>query len=240
MLLITTECLLAEMHCNMVLLARSMEGLQETKAQVLATSPGISIYLVQADLGELDKLHEVFSEAARFADEQQHEQLILIHNAASLGDITKPIQEQTDPTVVQDYMAANFTSMFTLTAMFLSRFNWKYRTVVNMTSLLAVNYNYCFGFYSPGKAARNALMGVLAKENPGIRVLSYSPAVADTDMIKTLGEKSYSAKVTEGVKGLFDKKIVLSCQQSISKLVEILKEDKFESGTMIDYFDEVK
>ena len=225
----------------MVLLARTMEGLQETKAQLLAHAPGISVDLIRADLGKLDDLQALFSEVTQFADDMKHKQAVLIHNAATLGDITKPIKDHRDPDVVQDYLAVNFTSMYTLTALFLSRFKQSHHcTVVNLTSLLAVNYNYCFGFYSPGKAARNAIMGVLALENPDVRVLSYSPAVADTDMLKTLGEKSYSSKVTEGVKGLYENMTVLSCQQSVSKLVELLRDDKFENGTMVDYFDEVK
>ena len=83
-------------------------------------------------------------------------------------------------------------------------------------------------------------MGVIAQENPDVRVLSYSPAVADTDMLKTLGDKSYSSKVTEGVKGLYENEKVLSCWQSVSKLMELLRDDKFENGTMVDYFDEIK
>ena len=239
------ECHIIALHsagtqCDVILLARNLEGLQETKSLVLANAPGINTHLIQADLGNLDELHRVFSDSLRLTEGRKHGQAVLIHNAASLGDITKPIKDHTDPSKVQDYMAANFTSMFTLTSLFLSHFTEGFRTVVNITSLLAVNYNYCFGFYSPGKAARNALMGVLAAENPDVRVISYSPAVADTDMLRSLGEKSYSSEVTEGVKGLYEKKIVLTCQQTVAKLVEVLEEDKFENGSLVDYFDEAK
>ena len=229
------------MECDVVLLARTKHGLQETEAQLLAHAPGVSVHSIQADLGKLENLESIFSEITQFVDHFKHRQAVLIHNAATLGDITKPIKDHSDPEVVQDYLAVNFTSLYSLTALFLSRFKPSHRcVVVNLTSLLAVNYNYCFGFYSPGKAARNSAMGVLAQENPDVRVLSYSPAVADTDMLKTLGDKSYSSKVTEGVKGLYENEKVLSCRQSVSKLVELLRDDKFENGTMVDYFDEVK
>ncbi len=227
-------------ECDVVLLARSIEGLQETKDHILAGAPGVSVHLLPADLSQIQELPHVFSKAVQPIGDRQHKQAVLVHNAGSLGDITKPIVEQTNPRVIQSYLAANFTSVFTLTSLFLSHFTEGARTVVNITSLLAVNYNYCFGLYSPGKAARNALMGVLAVENPDIRVLSYSPAVVDTDMIRTLGKESYSEKVTEGVKGLFEKKILLRCEQVVRRMVELLKEDKFKSGSMVDYYDEVK
>ena len=227
-------------ECDMVLIARSIEGLQETKALVLANALGARVHLVQADIGEVDQLHSKFSEAVKFVEGRTYQQAVLVHNAATVGDIAKPIKDHANPQTVHDYMAANFTSVFVLTSLFLSCFKEGHRIIVNATSLLAKNYNFGCGFYSPGKAARNALMGVLAVENPDVRVLSYSPGVVDTDMLRYLGEKSYSETVREGVKGLYENKVLLTPQQAASKLVTLLREDKFENGSMVDYFDEVK
>ena len=74
-------------------------------------------------------------------------------------------------------------------------------------------------------------------ENPDVRILNYSPGPCDTKMHKTISEESFSESVVEQFKANYTDKVVLSCQESISKLVGILEEDKFENGTVIDYFD---
>jgi len=227
-------------NCDMVLIARSTEGLKETKTLVLADAPGARVHLLQADMGYVDQLHSKFFEAVKLVESRTYQQAVLVHNAATVGDITKPIKDHTNPQTVHEYVAANVTSVFVLTSLFLSHFKEGHRTIINVTSLLAKNYNFGFGFYSPGKAARNAIMGVLAMENPDVRVLSYSPGAVDTDMLRYLGEKNHSETVREGVKGLYENKVLLTPQQAASKLVTLLREDKFENGTMVDYFDEVK
>ena len=73
----------------MVLLARTKQGLQETEAQLLAHAPGVSVHSIQADLGKLENLESIFSEITQFTDHLKHKQAVLIHNAATLGDITK-------------------------------------------------------------------------------------------------------------------------------------------------------
>lgn len=216
-----------------------MKGLEETQKQVHTVAPGIHVHLLQTDLSDLTSLEAIFKQACHLSEGQDHEQAILIHNAASLGDLTKPMSQQTDPQVLQDYFAANFTSMYTLTALFLSKFtsSVSHTYVVNVTSLLASNFNYGFGFYSSGKAARNALMGVLAVEYPSVRCLSYSPGVVDTDMMVTVGSESYAESVRVGVQGLHERKVMITASQAASRLVEVLAEDTFDNGTLVDYHD---
>ena len=222
---------------DIVLLARSVEGLEETKAKITTSAPGVTVHTIQTNLGDLGSLQKVFSEATKFADTSKHQQFVLVHNAGTIGDISKPLIQHTDPKVVQDYFALNFTSMFTLTAHFLSTFNSGHRTVINIASLLAKVHLPSFSLYGSCKAARNAFMGVLAVENPDVRILNYSPGPCDTKMHKTISEESFSESVVEQFKANYTDKVVLSCQESISKLVGILEEDKFENGIVIDYFD---
>ena len=214
-----------------------MEGLQETKAQITSTAPGISTHLVQADLADLGSLEAVFSQVSKFADASKHQQYVLIHNAGSVGDITKPMIEQSDPKAIQDHFAVNFSSMFVLSAHFLSHFTTGHRMIVSITSLLAVKYLPSFALYSSAHAARRALMGVLAVENPDVRLLNYSPGPCETDIQREIRERCFSESVREQFKGYATDKKVLSCQESISKMVAVLKEDKFENGGVVDYFD---
>ena len=80
--------------------------------------------------------------------------------------------------------------------------------------------------YSPAKAARHAYMGVLTAEKPDVRTLNYSPGVCITDMMKS---------VPKEISDAFAQKV--TCQQTIEKFVRILKEDLYENGAVIDYYD---
>ncbi len=202
---------------------------------ITSTAPGISVHLVQGDLSKLDTIDRVFAEATKPADQIKHQQFVLLHNSATLGDITKPMVEQSDPQMVQDYLALNFTSMYVLTARFLTRFKTGHRMVFNHTSSLAFVFLPCFSLYSSGKAARNAFMGVIAVENPDVRVLSYSPGAVDTDMLRSIRDTSFSENTSDKIGQLYEDKKVLSTQESIAKLVRILSEDKFENGANIDF-----
>ncbi len=221
----------------MVLVARTKDGLEETKATITDTAPGVTPHVIQADLRQLDSLQEVFSVAAKISDSSKHQQYVLVNNAGTLGDVSKPAIQLTDPQMLQEYLGLNFTSVYVLTAHFLSAFQSSHRTVVNITSLLARVSWPSFSFYSSSRAAREAFMGVLAVENPDVRVLSYSPGPCDTDMHRTIADQSFSKTVTQQFQDNYTNKVVLSCSESISKLVAILHEDKFKSGGIIDYFD---
>ena len=135
----------------------------------------MSVHLVSADLQDLSSIHRVFSECAERADIAKHQQFVMVHNAGSAGDITRPMSEQTDPAPLQELIGFNFTSMSVLTSLFLSRFTTGERKVVNISSLLAKVHYEGFSMYSVTRAARNALIGVLAVENPDVRFLTYTP-----------------------------------------------------------------
>lgn len=201
-------------------------------------APGINVHVVEADLQDLLSLGSVFDNAAKVANEHKHQQYVLIHNAGTMGDISKPIIDQSDPKAIQDHFALNFTSIFTLTARFLSHFTSGHRTIVSITTLLASVYMPSFSLYSSSRAAKNALMGVLAVENPDVRVLTYSPGPCDTDMFHSIPSQSFSQTVVEQFQSTLADNQLLSCQQSISKLTGLLKEDKFKNGCIIDYYDE--
>ena len=209
--------------------------MEETRSLVATRAPSIGVHLVKADLAALDSLADIFSETVKHASSEKHRHVMLVHNAGSTGDLSKSIAEQRDPKTVQDHMAANFTSMFTLTALFLSHFRSGNRTVLEMNSLLHKKFMHSTSLYSAAKAARIAFMGSLAVENPDVRVLSYCPGPCDTDMFRGVQHATYSSET----KASFDAmaKVVLSCPQSISKLMQVLRENRFENGSCVDYFD---
>ena len=225
------------MSSDIVIIARNLEGLEEAKLNIEALTPGVTVHPIQADLADLDSLQSTFERAVTFAVEGKHEQFAIVHNAGSMSDITRPAIQQADPKCVQDYFGLNYTSMFVLSAHFLSRFTSGHRMVINISSLLAKVHLPSFSLYGSVRAARNNLIGVLSAENPDVRFLTYTPGPCDTDMTTLIMEESFSERVKGNFRELFVKKTMVSCEQSISKLANILSEDKFENAAIVDYYD---
>jgi len=111
-------------------------------------------------------------------------------------------------------------------------------TVVNISSLLALQPFRSLTLYCAGKAARDMFGRVLAAEEPAVRVLSYAPGPLRTDMADDIaanaGDEELRQMYREGVKEGF-----LDCDVSAARLVTILEEGKFASGDHVDYYDEL-
>ena len=163
------------MESDLVLLARTEKDLQQTKSDIISRCSGISVHTVPVDLQDLAILPHVFSECVKSADANKHKQFVIIHNAGTIGVLSKPFSEQNDPLSIHKQVALNFTSMSVLTSQFLSKFTSGERYVVNISSVLANVYFPGFAIYSSTRAARNALIGVLAAEDPDVRFLTYTP-----------------------------------------------------------------
>lgn len=130
------------------------------------------------------------------------------------------------PEKVQGYFDINLTSMITLTTRFLSAFPHGKCCVVHITSLLGKVFVPGFPLYSIAKAARNAFMGILKAEMPGTRQFSYSPGPCDTEMFRSI-----PAELKNG----FGE--ILVPEKTVQKLMMILKDDQYENGAIIDYYD---
>lgn len=91
-----------------------------------------------------------------------------------------------DAAEMNSYWALNLTSMLCLTSCVLRAFPDSpglSRTVVNISSLCALQPFKGWTLYCAGKAAREMMFKVLASEEPGVRVLSYAPGRWDITAI---------------------------------------------------------
>ena len=217
---------LSGQQSDLVLLARNKDALEGTKSEIQAVAAGVRVHLFPCDLCDLQRLPAVCKEMLEIADSSKHSQFVLINNAGTMNTFDKPFEAFSDPKEIQDYFSINYTSMAVITGQFLSSIISRHRYVVNITSLLATVFVPRFPLYSPAKAARHAYMGVLTAEKPDVRTLNYSPGVCITDMMKSIPKEISDA---------FAQKI--TCQQTIEKFVRILKEDLYENGAVIDYYD---
>lgn len=212
---------------DIVLIASSKAGLEETKSMITSSSAGVSVHTFSLDLGDLDTLQSSLKDLLGPGDVTKHQQFVLVHNAGTMGTFECPLIGLSDGRATQNYFDINYTSMTVLTAKFLSSFPTKGSLVINITSMLATVHIAGFPLYSPAKAARNAYMGVLAAENPEVRVLNYSPGPCDTNMLHCIPKH-----ISENFKK------VLSPEESIFKLSRLLRENEFDNACIIDYYDD--
>nr|XP_002740387.1 PREDICTED: sepiapterin reductase-like [Saccoglossus kowalevskii] len=228
----------------MVLVARSETGLQETKLLITSRRGGVEVRVYPSDLSDMISLRSQIE--CFFSDviPANFQHAIVIHNAGSVGDVSKTLREFNEPVKLQSYFDFNVTSTICITSAFLTMFpkiDRLRRTVVNISSLCGIQPFNFHSLYCSSKAARDMLFKVLAAEEPDIRVVSYAPGPVNTDMrhevevaLLTLGNTDmYTRLYTD----LTAKGAVLTVEQTVGTLMKLLYEDSYDSGAHVDYYD---
>jgi len=233
--------MLGSTDSTFLLLARNEQALREVKQDIVKESLSVSVELIVTDLsqpytGSIDERIRVLEE--KFAFQFR----LVIHNAGSIGDVTRRASELNDESQWAAYLQTNFISMVHLNNKIHSAIGKENLYLVNITSLLSIKPFPSFTQYSVGKAAREAYFRAFAVEHPNVRVLNYSPGPVDTQMHTEVCERTYD----EGVRQLFGKRYeesselhrkLLSPTETVRRFVRVLELDKFESGARVDYFD---
>lgn len=229
-------------NCNfkggseMVLVARNEDGLQKTRNCVLAANSILSVRTVVCDLGRLEALDQAISKALP-ENHESYATAVLINNAGSIGNIREPARSHTSAEEIQAYFDLNVTSVFSLTARFLSHFSPTSKVIVNVSSLTAVQAMPYMSAYCTGKAARDMLHQCLACEEEDARVLNYAPGPMDTDMSIDIQNNCGNEVSRTFFKEMREKGTILKTDDSAEKLVRILKGNDFKSGAHIDFYD---
>ncbi|KAJ1527719.1 hypothetical protein ONE63_007678 [Megalurothrips usitatus] len=228
-----------------LLLARNAQGLLETRAKVLEANPGITVVCTPSDLAKEDApafkkiIESSLSEAKVSPGDFQV--AFIVHNAGSLGNVGQSVSELNEVEQWNEFLALNITSTSVLNSEFLKVFpqgSVPNRTVVNVTSLCAVQPFCSMGQYCVGKAAREMFFKVLAEEDPSLNVLSYSPGPVDTDMTVTIINNTKDVKTRQAFIEMKEKKTIVTCEQTTEKVIQVLANKKYTSGQRVDYFDE--
>ncbi len=140
-----------------LLLARSSDQLLKTKALIEESTPGILMKVIPMDLTNAENAdfeHCLRSTLSEFrVSAASFEQALIVHNAASMGDVSKKVVNILDKKMLQDYFSLNLTSMILLNNIFLKIFNEKAvdsRVVVHISSICALQpfktwATYCSG-----------------------------------------------------------------------------------------------
>ncbi|KAL0113778.1 hypothetical protein PUN28_012712 [Cardiocondyla obscurior] len=156
-----------------------------------------------------------------------------------MGDVSQAVNNILDINTWREFYDLNFFVPAVLNAVIMEMFNTIKKTIINITSLYAIQAGIGCGQYCSVKAAREMYFKVFALENPDVNVLSYSPGPVDTDMFKTVCKNLSDTKAKEKFNEMREKKTVLTAEQTVNRLVQILKEHKYNSADHVDYYDEL-
>lgn len=220
-----------------VLLARSSEGLAETKSQMEALRSSISVRVHSVDLSDLESLEmnlrPIFPPEPRVSH-KEYERTVLINCAGTTGYIGQSpslfeIQRATNLNFIsKTWMSTHFAKTFGETTNC---------TIVNVSSMCAVKATPTMALYCATSAGRDIYHTVLAlNEAPCAKVINYAPGSCDTDMQAMLrSNTSLNPDVQAYCKQLVTSESLVECSDSADELVRRVAEQDFVSGERIEY-----
>ena len=251
----------SSLHLHFSLVARSQQGLEETRQQLEdqagkgkeSSSSNISIdYSIHSfDLGDLANLETNFNQVLNKFQQTSWSQFILINNAGSLGSLGPCWNEpQSSLQHMQAIIDFNVTSALWIATKCL---HWVLKeqtnnrtpqtTMVNVSSLTAIQAFPSMGLYSAGKAARDMFhacmeqelssAGSTSKTLPPVKVLNYAPGPLETDMTEEIRR---APNLDVSLKPHYDKRLV-DANDSAKVLVTLVAKNEFTSGSHVDYYD---
>ncbi|TRY66270.1 hypothetical protein DNTS_026227 [Danionella cerebrum] len=193
----------------MVLAARSGDRLEELQRELNVTGKtNLTVRCAAVDLGCKAGVERVVAETR--SSDPEIDRLMLFHNA---GDVSRYCRDFTDLDELNSYMSLNVSSALCLTAGVLQavpgRTGLK-RIIVNISSLCAVR--------------------------PFPTWVQYCRPL-DTDMQLEARSNSADDNIRNTCSLLHANGQLLTCEQSISKLLAVLLDDKYTSGDHLDYYD---
>ncbi|XP_075224940.1 sepiapterin reductase-like [Lycorma delicatula] len=220
-----------------VLMSRSFSGLESTSRLIAAANPNVKVkvHIVDLSIPKKDALETIVTESA--GDPSQYSLSILVHNAGSLGKVNHLASEMNDISEWNTFMALNLYSVTMLTAAFLNVFKTGHRTLINVTSLCALQPFKSLGYYCIGKTSREMYFRVLAEENPSLDILNYSPGPVNTGMITDVIESVKSGETKTLFENLRNTGGLVSLDQTTARIIEVLRNGKYKSGDRVDYFE---
>ncbi|KAI6182564.1 hypothetical protein M3Y97_00394100 [Aphelenchoides bicaudatus] len=231
---------------TVVLVARTLSGLQQTK-QDIQNVAGVNVETIVADFESNDTKYA--NEIANIVSQHAKDAKLvaLFHNAGTVGDLTKRSEQLNCGEDWHKYLQTNLVSTILLNNAVYSAVQDRIHAkeleflVIDITSLLAIKAFPSFTQYAIAKASREAFFRAFALENNNVRVLSYSPGPVQTDMRTEVAKQSYAEEIRSAFSddGPTDaSRTVLTPTQTVSRLMAIIQDGKFESGSRVDYFDQ--
>lgn len=222
-----------------VLTARNETDLVRTAELIaLLAPPDVRVVTLACDMASADDRDLERIVGAGLETNPTLEAAMIIHNMGSVGDVSRTALQHDSVAETDLYFRLNVTAVVALNGVFLRRVRERaaHVTVINISSLCALQPFKTMSLYCTGKAARDMFFRVLSAEQPELRVLNYAPGPLMTEMAHKIANTTTDSGIQkmflEGVAGGF-----LTCAATVERLVGVLEGDKFESGAHVDYFD---
>jgi len=146
----------------------------------------------------------------------------------------------------------NITSSIWISSFFLNYFKTRKLglvrncTIVNMSSLCAIEPFKTMGVYCASKASRDMFHSVMGKEEDpvaadgnkiGVKILNYAPGPIDTQMVNDLIESNIlDSEVSSFFKMARKEGTLIQPSATAQRLVDLVWSDEYESGEHIDYY----
>jgi len=178
-----------------------------------------------------------------------YEHSILVNNAGSIGHVG-PLSAVSNLREMQQEIDFNVTSSLWVSTQFAklsSSFHTQKSTIVNLSSLCALQPFPTMGLYCTGKAARDMFHETLAHEHnqdsqspkkTKIKVLNYAPGACDTKMQTFLRTSPYlDKKLNESFHKMKSDETLVNPDDAAEKLVDLVWKGNFANGAHIDYWD---
>ncbi|KAI9277748.1 hypothetical protein BC943DRAFT_332528 [Umbelopsis sp. AD052] len=172
----------------------------------------------------------------------------LINNAGTTGDLSKKASAYNSAEIKQ-YYDVNIVSFVSLVSGFIKLFREPSSsdesafppdlTIVNISSLLAVQAFPNWGLYASGKAARDMFLKVVAAEEKDnhVKTLSYAPGPLDNEMQTQVRATLGDAEQKKIYDSMADEGKLVKMEESAKKLLKLVFSSDFESGAHIDFYD---
>lgn len=226
---------------HVLLLATNLNALNET-AKNIATKVSVDTISVDLSKATENKLHDIIMQSLKNKILEQFDRVVVVHNVGTMGNTTQCTNNLTDLQSWHNYYDLNVFIPAILNGVIMKIFHESTnteKTVINITSLFGIQPGKLMAYYCTGKAAREMFFKVFALENPQINVLNYSPGPVETDMFYQVCNEHGDQETKANFNDMTVKKTVLTCEQTVNRLLAVLKEHKYKSGDHVDYYDEL-
>jgi len=229
---------------HIALISRDKDGLHETQHAVSSQSPSVAASVHVVDFAEIDTLEASFRSILAQFDPSKYHTVYLLNNHGVLGVLDKLRNQTNLLETVKKSIDVNLTSAFITTSLVLQHFPSSSPTspklfLVNISSLAAIKAFPCWSLYASVKAARDMLYSVVALEEDAhnIKTLSYAPGPCDTDMQTTLRTTLADTEMREIYSNMHKNGQLVEPGATARVLMKVLLENKFVSGSHVDYYD---
>lgn len=225
---------------HILLLARSINNLQEIAKEIPSK---VTVHTVSMDLSKASKsdFEGAILKSLKETTREAFDRMVVVHNVGTMGT-SKLLNELSDVNDWKECYDVNFFVPVVLNTVIMNLFDDSTNTkkvIINISSLYAIQAEFGYGQYCSVKAAREMYFKTFALENPDVNVLSYSPGPVDTNMFVTACKEAVDPVVKKRFINLRDTKTVLTTEQTVNRLIEVLKEHKYKPADHVDYYDKL-